>query len=185
MIRHTDTPNTAIEAYVAGPVAVARSVVMTATLALASMGAMADVEADQNNDLFVPDKLSYYNPLKHNKYEDKNSRYETKSVALSNTDLENAAQQIRTNNMSAQQRALNHQWLEQQHNNDDPYMGSKVLSKLMQMGFRTYWDGVRNKHYASLKAVPDGSGSGKVSEEVDYKLRLSGNKVKLSFEYEF
>lgn len=158
--------------------ALACSVVVASSFSYAE-----SVQADKNNDLFVPDKLSYYNPLKHNQQESK--RYATSSIALSNTQLENAANQIRTNDMSSEQRALNHQWLEQHHHGDDPYIGSKVLSKLMKMGLRTYWDGVRNKHYSSASAVPDGNGSGKVTEEVDYKIRLSGNKVKLSFEYEF
>ncbi len=140
------------------------------------------IQADQHYDLFVPDKMSYYNPLKHNKREPKH--YATSSIALSNLQLEDAANQIRTNEMSSEQRALNHQWLEQHHHGDTPDVGSKVLSKLMKMGLKTYWDGVRNTH-SSAKAIPDGNGSGKVSEDVDYKIRLSGNKVKLSFEYEF
>jgi len=160
------------------------------TLALAcpllmstALNAAEGIQADQHNDLFVPDKLSYYNPLKHNDTQKK--RYATSKVALSNDQLEDAANHIRTNDMSSEQRALNHQWLEQHHHGDDPYIGSKVFSKLMKMGFRTYWDGVRNKHYSSASAIPDGNGTGKVSKDVDYKIRLSGNKVKLSFEYEF
>ncbi|MGH1373369.1 MAG: hypothetical protein ACRBBW_15120 [Cellvibrionaceae bacterium] len=158
-----------------------------ALLISSSVHSADGIQADQHNDLFVPDKLSYYNPLKHNKQQVKGDakRYATSSVALSNLQLEDAANQIRTNEMSSQQRALNHQWLEQHHHGDNPDVGSKVLSKLVKMGFRTYWDGVRNKHYSSAKAVPDGNGTGKVSEDVDYKIRLSGNKVKLSFEYEF
>lgn len=158
--------------------ALACSILVNAPISIAE-----GIQADQHNDLFVPDKLSYYNPLKHNDTQKK--RYATSKVALSNTQLEDAANHIRTNDMSSEQRALNHQWLEQHHHGDDPYIGSKVLSKLMKMGLRTYWDGVRNKHYSSAKAIPDSNGSGKVTEEVDYKIRLSGNKVKLSFEYEF
>lgn len=154
-----------------------------ALLISSSVHASEGIQADQHNDLFVPDELSYYNPLKHNKRPTK--RYITSSVALSNLQLENAANQIRTNEMSSQQRALNHQWLEQHHHGDNPDVGSKVLSKLVKMGLKTYWDGVRNKHYSAAQVIPDGDGSGKVSEEVDYKIRLSGNKVKLSFEYEF
>ncbi|WP_439135496.1 hypothetical protein [Pseudomaricurvus sp.] len=151
-----------------------------------ALPAQADmVEADQNNDLFVPENLNYYNPLKHSKGHAQKKRYSSRSVGLNNTQLEKSAEDIRNNEMSAQHRALNHQWLEQEHNGDDPTMGGKVLSELVKMGFRTYWDGVRDKHYSDTKIIPNSNGDGKVSEEVEYKLRLSDDKVKLTFEYEF
>lgn len=143
------------------------------------------VEADQNNALFVPENLNYYNPLKHNKGNAKEKHYSTGSVGLSNAQLEQAAEDIRSSEMSTQHRALNHQWLQQEHEGDEPTMGGKVLSELVKMGFRTYWDGVRNKHYSDAKMVPDSSGDGKVSEDVEYKLRLSDDTVKVTFEYEF
>lgn len=146
------------------------------------------VEADQHMELFVPENLNYYNPLKHSQGHQakKTKRYSSRSIGLNNNQLEDAANDIRNNEMSAQQRALNFQWLQQENNEyDDVTVGGRVLQELMKMGFRTYWDGVRNKHYSSSKIIPNSSGDGKVSEDVDYKLRLSDDTVKLTFEYEF
>lgn len=156
----------------------------TAALLLACLqvGSASAVQLEDSST-FVPDRLNYFNPLKRDAYQD--SHDETSSVTYTNYQLENAAEQIRTNNMSAQQRALNHQWLEQKHYNDDLYVGSKVFSKLMKMGLRTYWDGLRSKHYSTAKALPNGDGTGSVTEDVEYNVRVSGDKIKLSLEYEF
>ena len=180
-MKRAKRPYTSRDAIRAGAVAAALlcTPILTASIAFAE-----GIDADEHMDLFVPDKPNFYNPLKHSNNETK--RYSTRTVALSNVELENAVDQILNNQMTAEQRALNYQWLEQHDNgHDDVKVGSKVLNKIMKMGFRTYWDGVRNKHYSTAKAVPDSSGNGKVTEDVEYKLRLSGNKIKLSFEYEF
>ncbi len=164
------------------------------TLSLMSAHCLADkltdkkVEADSHNDLFVPDNLDYYNPLKHNQghQQKKQRRYNTHSTGLTNAQLEAAAEDIRSSDMSSQQRALNYQWLQSyDQDQDNISTGGRVLQKLVKMGFRTYWDGVRNKHYSDAKVLPDSNGSGKITEEVDYKLRMSDDKVKLTFEYEF
>lgn len=156
-----------------------------ATLICAFPSQADQVEADANNDLFVPENLNYYNPLKHSKGHGEKKRYSSRSTGLSNNELEQAAEDIRNNEMSAQHRALNHQWLQQENGEDEPTVGGKVFSELVKMGFRTYWDGVRDKHYSNTKIIPNSNGDGKVSEEVEYKLRLSDDKVKLTFEYEF
>ncbi len=131
---------------------------------------------------YIPEQLNYYNPLKHAR---SNSRqYDSGAAGMSNEQLATMAEYIRNNEMSTQQRALNHQWLEQEHYNDDIRVGGKVLSYLLRMGFRTYWDGLRNKH-SSTNLVPDGDGNGQITEEVEYKLRLSEDEAKLMVEYEF
>lgn len=130
--------------------------------------------------LFVPD-LDYYNPLQHGQVR----RDRLSSHAMTNDQLLQAAQYIRSDNMSAQQRALNHQWLEQEHYNQELRLGNKVVSKIFKMGFKTYWNGVRNKHYSSSTVIPDGDGKGKLTQDVDYKLRLSDDKVRLSLQYDF
>ncbi|NIB41537.1 hypothetical protein HBA55_18180 [Pseudomaricurvus alkylphenolicus] len=141
------------------------------------------IEADKHDDLFVPDRLNFYNPLKHTGSERK--RYQPQNTALTNNQLETICDQIRNNEMSASQRALNYQWLEQDAEGAELHVGSKVVSKLVKMGLRTYWNGVHGKHYATSSVLPDGNGHGKFTEEVDYKIRLSGNKLKLSVKYEF
>ncbi len=57
------------------------------------------------------------------------------------------------------------------------------------MGFKTYWNSIKHSKFRSNKLIPDGGGEGKVAVasggEVDYKLRLSGNKLKIHVNYEF
>jgi len=133
-----------------------------------------------SGDLFLPDSFNYYNPLKHGT--DKAARA-ADPHALDNQQLETAANYIRANEMSAEQRALNHQWLSQT-GDGSIHLGNKVLSSIMRMGLKTYWVGVRNKHYKST-AMPDGNGNGQLTEEVEYKLRLSQDKVRLVLKYDF
>jgi len=149
------------------------------SLFMASTQATSPV-LDTDGELFIPDSFNYYNPLKHGAA--KSSRA-ADAHALDNQQLETAASYIRANEMSAEQRALNHQWLSQA-GDSNIRIGNKVLSSIMRMGFKTYWTGVRNKHYKST-AMPDGNGTGQLTEEVEYKLRLSQNKVRLVLEYDF
>lgn len=135
---------------------------------------------DSGNALVLPEDMNYYNPLKH-------GRSETQWLStggLDNDELLREAGNIRSRDMSQQQRALNHQWLEQEEQSD-VRVGGKVVSELVKMGFRTYWDGVRNKHYRDNKAVPTSSGNGQISRDIDYKIRLSGDKFRLSVSYDF
>ncbi|MYM62982.1 hypothetical protein [Pseudomaricurvus sp. HS19] len=132
---------------------------------------------------YIPDRPNYYNPLKHAR--SSRQHYDSGAKGMSNEQLATMAEYIRNNEMSAEQRALNHQWLEQEHYNDDIRVGGKVLSYLFRMGFRTYWDGLRNKHYNNTNLVPDGDGNGQITEEVEYKLRLSEDEARLLVEYEF
>lgn len=138
---------------------------------------------DASNDVFIPERVDRYNPLKHQNNGHK--PYAVLRSALSNEDLIRAAEDIRNNEMSAEQRALNHQWLDHDNYTDDMRFGSKVVSQLLKMGFKTYWKDVRNKKYANSAAVPTEEGNGKITSDVDYKFRISGDKLKLSVEYEF
>lgn len=135
---------------------------------------------DTSSAVFIPDSFNYYNPLKHGATQTSRA---ADAHALDNQQLETAASNIRANEMSAEQRALNHQWLSQE-GNDNVRIGNKVLSSIMRMGFKTYWSGIRNQHYKST-AIPDGNGNGQLTEEVEYKLRLSQNKVRLVLKYDF
>jgi hypothetical protein len=149
---------------------------LMAALALPSM----HVRASNDGSGYIPNDFNYYNPLKNGH---KGNNW-LSTQGLNNEELARAAEDIRSSDMTIQQRALNHQWLSEPEG-DGLHFGTKVVSRLVKMGFRTYWDGVRNKHYKNSRVVPDGAGNGKVSEDVDYKLRLSDDKVKLSVQYEF
>lgn len=171
----------------AQPIALARPVIISCALlcSLQSIQGHADSLASESvhagsSNQFIPGSLIYYNPLKHGA---KKISRGTNPQAFDNTQLEAAAAYIRANEMSASHRALNHQWLSQE-SGGDLRLGNKVLSSIVRMGFKTYWTGIRNKHYQS-SAVPDGDGNGQLSEEVEYKLRLSQDKVRLVLEYDF
>ncbi len=136
-----------------------------------------------NSNVFIPERVDYYNPLKHDN--DGHKPYAILRSALTNADLKQAAEDIRNNEMSTEQRALNHQWLDHDNYTDDQRFGSKVISQILKMGFKTYWKDVRKNNYSNAAAVPTEEGKGKITPDVDYKFRISGNKLKLSVEYEF
>lgn len=142
----------------------------------------SQARAQDDFDFFVPDNLQFYNPLKpSNGHRDNRPT----STGLDNVALYEAAQQYRSDIMSPSQRALNHQWLHQMETDDGVRHGSKVLSKIFKMGFKTYWKGVKNSKFQSNNLVPNANGKGKVNSDMDYRLRISGNKLKLSLEYDF
>ncbi len=156
-------------------------VITTLLLIAAGFASTLSHGGQTSSALVLPDDMNYYNPLKHGREDD--SQW-IRSTGMSSEELLRSAGHIRSQDMSQQQRALNHQWLLQQ-DHQDVRIGGKVVSKLVKMGFRTYWDGVRNKHYRDNKAVPTSNGNGQITQDVDYKIRLSGDKLKLSVSYEF
>ncbi|TQV85675.1 hypothetical protein FKG94_02195 [Exilibacterium tricleocarpae] len=147
--------------------------------------------AENSDDIFIPDNLLFYNPLKQT-----DNRVEISALpsttGLDNQALEQAAMHFRDNQMNSTQRALNYQWLHQHHHQTDLEHDSKVLSKLLKMGLRTYWDNMQKPGFMTGKnSLGTGSGSKKsyrssfTKSEVDYDLKISGNKLKLSMDYKF
>ncbi len=152
-------------------------------------------KADNSEDIFIPDHLLYYNPLKNSDDIDRTS-VSTSAVILDNKSLEQAAMQLRDSGMNATQRALNYQWMRQYHQQSEVEYGSKVLSKLFKMGLRTYWDKLQKTSTLAGKVSAAGStgggrqsgnsgGSFDFSDDIDYDLKISGNKLKLSMDYKF
>ena len=165
------------------------SVLFAVTFCLAACAVIMSNNAQSETLVSEPliHDMNYYNPLEHNQGK-KIHRYRNQAYAgkgLNNEGLERVARDIRDNKMSTEQRALNHRWLQYGNEGGDVKIGSKVISSLFKMGFKTYWNDVRDTHYRSNAKIPDGSGNGKVTADVDYKVRLSGNKLKLSMNYEF
>ncbi len=153
-------------------------------LALLTLAQAATSYAEtRSSDLFIPEHTATYNPLQHGK--GKSSTYSLPTVGLSNEDLVNAADDIRNNDISLEQRALNHQWLDHENYVDDAHVGGKVLSHLFKMGFKTYWKDVRDNNYSQSTSVPTDEGDGKITRDINYNIRLNGNDVKLSVDYEF
>lgn len=135
----------------------------------------------QADELFIPTLPAYYNPLKP---EMKTNR-QIGSAAFSNEALQQSAEDIRSSNMSMEQRALNHQWLDYENYEEDTRHGGKVLSTLFKMGFKTYWKGVRQERFSNSNLVPTEEGDGNFSRDVDYNLRISGDEMNFTVEMDF
>jgi len=101
-----------------------------------SLGSKLSSSDKTNEDIFVPDNLEFYNPLKK---ADGHRSYDPGITGLDNISLYRQAAHYRSNTLNSSQRALNHQWMNQYHNDDGVRHGSKVLSQLFKMGFKTYW----------------------------------------------
>ena len=153
--------------------------VLAATCASAS----AQTEAPLSQH-FVPD---YLNPdasaFKHNISGSGDKRHFS-AYAMSNDDLDRAAANFGDASLNTKQRLLNHQWLYYGHHNIEYQKGSRALRKLVQSGFRAYWDGLRKTKFKDNQVIPDGNGSGQVNE-LNYEMDVRSDSLELSISYEF
>lgn len=125
-----------------------------------------------------------YNPLKKGNNV-KHYKGGENLTALSNDDLNLLADNSRHQQMSASQRALNQQWLMQNSEGSGVSFGGKALQKIIQQGVKTYWDSIRLTKFKGNKIIPDSNGKGNFNSEMEYKLRLKDDEVKLALEYSF
>jgi len=146
--------------------------------------AVAPANAD-HRDVFIPDHLRLFQPI------DGDPRginaFSRLTRGLDNQALEQTAANLRSNRMSATQRALNDQWLEQ-HHTGEMSRSSKVLTRFLRSVVKSYWNEWRRKNLSDDSAVPDASGRGKINyggRSFDYKLRVSRDEVKFKIKYEF
>lgn len=102
---------------------------------------------------------------------------------LNNEQLLERAQQLRSQHPNSPQLKFNNQWL-RAHQNDDHIIGKKVYQTLFKRGFKKFWHRQRKERFKS-DHVPDLNGQGAVSSEVDYKLRLRPDELKVKLNYEF
>jgi len=102
---------------------------------------------------------------------------------LNNEQLLERAQHLRSNNPNTTQQTLNYQWLKA-HQNDNSIVGKKVYQTLFKRGFKAFWNRQRKERFKSER-IPDINGRGSVSNEVDYKLRLNSDELKVKLSYEF
>lgn len=105
--------------------------------------------------------------------------------SLSNLGLEEQASLLRSGEMSAAQRALNHQWLSIHSGEEDDVDGGKALSRIAKYTLREYW---RNKRQqlGDNRFIPDSDGRIATQiNDVDYDVKLSDNGLKFGFTYEF
>ena len=78
---------------------------------------------------------------------------------------------------------FNYLWMRQ---NQDHYRysdGGAAIGRLFRMGVKTWYKSYRDSNKNS--SLPNENGGGSISRDVDYRLRLSSDKVKVAFEYEF
>ncbi|WP_237063949.1 MULTISPECIES: hypothetical protein [Microbulbifer] len=132
------------------------------------------------DDLFIPDSSHALNLQADNAF------FVDSAFALDNTALYQAADNLRNNSMSNVQRQLNYQWL-QMHTHPDkfkPTMGGRALNQILKMGWDTYRE--QNKRNSSNPLLRySNAGHGRIGKSMDYDVRLSDDKFKVSFEYEF
>nr|WP_284500105.1 hypothetical protein [Microbulbifer sp. GX H0434] len=131
------------------------------------------------DDLFIPDSSSALN------LEADNAFFVDSAFGMDNAALYEAADNLRNNSMGSVQRRLNYQWL-QMHTHPsefEPTTGGKALNEILKMGWKTYRE--QHKRSKSNALMRYATGKGKIGKSFDYDMRLSGEKFKFSFEYEF
>ncbi|WP_339339317.1 hypothetical protein [uncultured Oceanicoccus sp.] len=87
-----------------------------------------------------------------------------------------------TNQKQADDLAFNYLWLQQQQQGYSQKNGGAAAGKLLRMGIKSLY-----KSYSGSSSINIGDESDFVSSihNVDYRLRLSSDKIKLGIEYEF
>ncbi|MEW5249103.1 hypothetical protein [Microbulbifer discodermiae] len=131
------------------------------------------------NDQFIPDSVGGLNLQADSTF------FTDSAFGMDNTALYQSAASLRNNSMGTVQRQLNYQWLQMHTNPDEftPTTGGKVLNEILRMGWDTYRR--HNRHTKDSALLRYTSGSGKIGKAFDYDLRLSDDKFRFSFEYEF
>lgn len=126
-----------------------------------------------------PDGTFQPNELKHLR-DSKAKPYTT----LSNEDLIIRANQLRDNDISPNQRAMNYQWLSSHSGAESTVDGGKALSKLAERQLKAYLDERESTKWIRSKLMPDESGNG-FFKDVDYDLKLRANKLVIGLTYDF
>lgn len=131
------------------------------------------------DELFIPDSSSALNLQADNAF------FVDSAFGMDNTALYQAAENLRNNSMGTVQRRLNYQWLQMHTNPDEfkPTTGGKALNEILKMGWKTYREQNKRKKQSALLRYT--TGHGKIGKSMDYDVRLSDDKFKVSFEYEF
>lgn len=148
------------------------SAVLGLLLLPASSGALAD-------DIFIPDSNSGLNLQADNAF------FIDSAFGMDNQALYESADNLRNNSMGMVHRRLNHQWLQLYTNPEETETttGGRAVNEILKMGFKTYMEQHRrNQQHPLLRYTKS---HGKFNSALDYDVRLSGDKFKVSFEYEF
>ena len=149
---------------------------LTAVLSLLLLPLSSSVLAD---DIFIPDSTSALNLQADNAF------FIDSAFGMDNKALLESAENLRNNSMGMVQRRLNHQWLEVHTSPEEgrASTGGRAVNEILKMGFRTYMEQHKRSRQHPLLRYTEGHG--KLSSALDYDVRLSDDKFKISFEYEF
>ena len=128
--------------------------------------------ADATNALFLPSEVKSSNSGIHS------------FTTLSNEDLLIRANQMKYDELTASQRAMNYQWLSEHSGSEDAVRGNKAVSKLVERHLKAYIDNRGGSRWIKSKLMPDSSGNGFI-KSVDYDVKLRSDKLVIGISYEF
>ena len=78
---------------------------------------------------------------------------------------------------------FNYLWMRQSQNHYRYSDGGAAVGRLFRMGMKTWYKNYRNNN--KNVDLPNENGGGSFGSDIDYRLRVSSNRVKLALEYEF
>ncbi|GLS26214.1 hypothetical protein [Marinibactrum halimedae] len=158
-------------------------VVGTAVLIIGLLCHPCSADNDNLEFSYIPDYLhpnAFFH--KETQYNDSNERHFS-TYAMDNEDLEMAVANFSDGSINTMQRLMNHQWLYQAHYDIKLKKGSKVLSRFLQDSLYTYWKN-RRKSQSNTSDLANSHNQQDI-HQVDYRMRLSDDSLKLSVSYEF
>ncbi|MBB5212053.1 hypothetical protein [Microbulbifer hydrolyticus] len=149
---------------------------LSAATALVFFSVSAPLLAD---DIFIPDSTSALNLQADNAF------FIDSAFGMDNRALYESAENLRNNSMGMVQRRLNHQWLELHTRPEETQnaTGGRAVNEILKMGFKTYMEQhKRSKQHPLLRYTQSG---GRLNSALDYDVRLSDDKFRISVQYEF
>lgn len=150
---------------------------------LSSPAATADqASLASANDAFFPETYYLRNPFRADTDGDKTIRFDG-SYGMDNDDLTRAVADMQDTSMSTSHRLLNHQWLSTYEGNDNSRHGGKAIGQIFLTGLKTFWDNRYGDKLYKGTLLKDKQGN--YYQEMDYRIRLSDDSVKMSLEYSF
>ncbi|WP_255872845.1 hypothetical protein [Microbulbifer elongatus] len=133
------------------------------------------------DDIFIPDSNSALNLQADNAF------FIDSAFGMDNNALYESAENLLNNSMGMIHRRLNHQWLEQ-HTRPSEYVdktGGRAVNEILKMGFKTYMEQHKRSKQHPLLRYTQGGSKFNFNDALDYDVRLSDDKFKISVEYEF
>ncbi len=155
-----------------------------ALLCLITLDAKAQpkfTETSSNTHIAVIE-IGYYNPITGKHHQAYQHSIQAIS-ALGNDDLVFLAASLQEGH-SVSLRLLNNQWLEYHHNQRAVRSNGRAVSKIVQMGLKSYWNRIKQKRYKHNHAIPNGDGSGSFGF-MEYDVDLHGDSLEVDFVYRF